>query len=150
MDNQKANTRANLQKKRHKKQPENSIIFPIRSSNTNHKRVLKNPNNSNILKSKIHLAHPKKPVYINNQQPVNINLAIGWMFSLTIHHQNTITCISFLQRKIYTHPILQSVAWQGNQETFTVHSLKHFIIEWTIKNTMHSLKPFIIEWTIKN
>ena len=77
MDKQKANTRANLQKKRHKKQPENSIIFPIRSSNTNHKRVLKNPNNSDILKSKIHLAHPKKPVYINNQQPVNINLAVG-------------------------------------------------------------------------
>ena len=30
MDNQKANTRTNLQKERHKKQSENSIILPIR------------------------------------------------------------------------------------------------------------------------
>ena len=31
MENQKANTRTNLQKKRHKKQSENSIILPIRA-----------------------------------------------------------------------------------------------------------------------
>ena len=45
MDNRKANTRTNLQKERHKKKPGNSIIFPIWASNTNHKKVLKNPNN---------------------------------------------------------------------------------------------------------
>ena len=31
MDNQKANTRTNLQKERHKKQSENSIILSIRA-----------------------------------------------------------------------------------------------------------------------
>ena len=31
MDNQKANTRTNLQKERHKKQSKNSIILPIRA-----------------------------------------------------------------------------------------------------------------------
>ena len=48
MDNQKANSRTNLQKERHKKQLENSIILTIRASNTNHKRVLKNLNNSDF------------------------------------------------------------------------------------------------------
>jgi len=48
MNNQKANTRTNPQKERHKKQPRNSIIFPIRASNTNHKKVLKNPKNSDF------------------------------------------------------------------------------------------------------
>ena len=49
-----------------------------------------------FLKIENSFASPYKLVYINSQQPININLAISWMFSFTVHHQNTIMCIPFL------------------------------------------------------
>ena len=108
MENQKANTRTNLQKERHKKQSENSIILPIRAlkfkPKTKEFSIVQIFENRKFICLTLKASVYQQPIASKQKSRQRLNV------SFTVHHQNTIMCIPFLQRTIYTHPILQLVA----------------------------------------